>query len=1035
MIARRSSKGSPGGSLRGRQKPEIFSVPYLLLSAIFLCNSYLAAKPVSASETPQYKIFPLTNISADQGAKFLAEVKIGTVSKFPGSSNALLITAEPSELIKATSILTLADSEEPFCVRTISPVVGLSNLPSNKQIAAEVGHLSVGTFSSPPADTAATRAIVDIHNNALVVVAPESQIERIISVIEGRPTLPAPKMEARKKAIEQPTATGIPPSGVPKRTAVRHPVDYGESIEPSQAPAEQTEIEPRQPSEAISPATPFATDEAFPTAFAKTRDEAERYAPAPTRDGDEVLKLHLPERLGITELLGLVGEYMGLDFMYDPGQIGGDVTLKLHGKLRGDLKVKDLYPLLESALKFRGFAMTRKGNLVTIVPIDQALENDPVLITDETGAVEKGDVIVTRVFELQYIDTSSAQNFLSQMRLATTITPIAEAGTVVVTGYAYRMPRIEELLEIIDIPGEPKEFRFRQLKFTMAQTLASKVKTLSEQLGAVSVTVTAPAQATPARGRRPRGPTRPTPTPTPTTPTVYLDADERTNRILMIGHADQLDVVDTLIDSLDVAQQDLRTMKLYKITHVDAEEARNKLGELGIIGGGKKTTTPSRITAPGRPTTPAGTRPPTAEETTEGLVEEPQVVVIEMTNSLLVNATPEQHTQIRQILAYVDSRTEEEEIPYKVYPLENQNPEDLATVLNQLIQETVKDKEGKIQQVIKKTEEDITIIPDESTFSLIVYASKKNQEWISTLIKQLDKRRPQVLIDVALVEITREELFEYDLNVIANAEDAVTGNIAVTGVLPKTGLHRNILEGGWNLDATSALTQGFYSVSKIQALLTAMDKKGYGRILAQPKVLVNDNEEGVISTTEKTFVKEETTSYTSEGEPVVATQWKEYPAKIELSITPNISEGDLLRLEVMMTREDFEKKADAPPDYTTSNVTTIVTVPDGSTIILGGLTKLKQSKGGSKVPVLGDIPFVGGLFRTVANSDESSKLYVFVKANILRPDATAGLAQLQKISKQNRDAFEKAERKFQEYEDWPGIKPKPIDPLRVLDAE
>ncbi len=990
------------------QMSEISSVLCLLFSVIFLCSGHLFAKQTGIPETPRYRIFSLTNISADQGAKFLAEAKIGTVSKFPGGSNALLITADPSELIKATAILTLVDAKELFCIRMISPAAGLDNLPSNEQIAAEVGNISVGTFSSPPIDTTAARAIVDIHDNALVVVAPVSQIERIISVIEGHPTLQRPTQPTKpmQPSTEQPVVEPRPSKGLG---------------------------EPRQPSEDI------AMDLTIPngTEPGPVQVTTQRYTPKPIHDGSEILKLNLPEKLEIIDLLGLVGEYMGLDFMYDPAQIKGDVTLKLHGKLRGDLRVEDLYPLLESALKFRGFVMTRKGNLVTIASIDQALDIDPVLMSDDRGKVEQGDVIVTRVFQLSYIDTGSAQNFLTAMKLTTTVTPIAETGTLVVTGYAYRMPRIEELLEIIDKPGEPKEFRFRQLKFTMAKTLASKVKTLAEQLGTVSVSITAPAQPTPTPTRR-RPPRRPparptTPTPTATKSTVYLDADERTNRILMIGLAEQLDVVDALVDSLDVAQQDLRTMKLYKITHVDAEEAKRKLQELGIIGGGGRATTSSRITAPAKPGTPAAAGQ--ISETAEGLVEEPQVVVVEMTNSLLINATTEQHTQIQQILAYVDSRTEEEEIPYKVYPLENQKPEDLAAVLNQLIKEIVEDKEGKIQQVVKKTEEEITIIPDENTFSLIVYASKKNQEWIASLIKTLDKRRPQVLIDVALVEITRDDEFEYDLNLIANARDSVTGNIAVTGTLPKTGLHRNNLEAGWNLDTAGALVQGFYSVDKIQALLTAMDKKDYGRVLAQPKILVNDNEEGVINTSERTYVKESTTSYTSEGVPVTTTKWTEYPAKIELGITPNISEGDLLRLEINMLREDFEKKTDAPPDYTTSNVTTTVTVPDGSTIILGGLTKLKQSKGGNKVPLLGDIPLLGGLFRTIKDTDKASKLYVFVKANILRPDETSGMAQLQRISGENKAAFEKAERKFQEYEDWPGMKSEPMDPLRVLEAE
>jgi len=245
-----------------------------------------------------------------------------------------------------------------------------------------------------------------------------------------------------------------------------------------------------------------------------------------------------------------------------------------------------------------------------------------------------------------------------------------------------------------------------------------------------------------------------------------------------------------------------------------------------------------------------------------------------------------------------------------------------------------------------------------------------------------------------------------------------------------------VLEGGWNTTGYEGEIGGFYADDKIQALLTAMDKKDYGRILARPKILVNDNEEGLIKTTEKTHVSESTTSYTSEGVPLTTTKYVPYEAKIELTITPHISEGNLLRLEVSMTREDFDRQLTGPPDYATSNIDTIVTVPDGSTIILGGLTKLKQTKGGSKVPLLGDIPLVGGLFRSTSNTDRESKLYVFVKANILRPaEAVAGLPDLERISDRSKVAFEQFEEKFQKYEDWPGIKPEPMDPLRVLEAE
>ena len=113
----------------------------------------------------------------------------------------------------------------------------------------------------------------------------------------------------------------------------------------------------------------------------------------------------------------------------------------------------------------------------------------------------------------------------------------------------------------------------------------------------------------------------------------------------------------------------------------------------------------------------------------------------------------------------------------------------------------------------------------------------------------------------------------------------------------------------------------------------------------------------------------------------------------------------------------------------------MVTVPDESTIILGGMLRLNQTKGGGKVPILGDLPLIGGLFRSVKNTDKQSHLYVFVKAEVIRPsEVLEGTSDLDRISEQHRRAFEEHEAEFQMYESWPGIKARPVDPKKVLDA-
>jgi general secretion pathway protein D len=443
--------------------------------------------------------------------------------------------------------------------------------------------------------------------------------------------------------------------------------------------------------------------------------------------------------------------------------------------------------------------------------------------------------------------------------------------------------------------------------------------------------------------------------------------------------------------------------------------------------------------------------------TEEGLVEEPQVVVIESTNSLLVNATAEQHAQIATITAYVDAEPQQSATNYVVYPLENQDPEELAGVLNQLIQETIEETSGgggqdsKIVRTTRsKIEDEITIIPDPKTYSLVVYAGKKNQQWISSLIEQLDEYRPQVLLDCTLVEITQNDRFEYDLDVISKTyggRTLQTGSPLETvgGDFSKPRLG----DFGLNTTDSDSIIRAFLNASKVQALITAIEEEGYGRIMARPKILVNDNQEGAIKT-ENTISVPQVKSYVTAVEgasPITTTDvtFADYIAGVSLTIKPHISKGDMLRLEITLNRTDFGdittlitggQEYTIPPDRLSTDVTTVGTVPNGTTIILGGLETIKQSKGQSKVPILGDIPLVGGLFRGVTDSGDQSRLYVFVKANIIRPsDQVAGLEDIKRVSAKNRKTFEEMEENFQKMQDWPGIDPKPMDPVKILEDD
>jgi len=487
-------------------------------------------------------------------------------------------------------------------------------MPSNDQIAARLHPsltrgVSIGSFSNPPRKDVSDRAIIDIYDGSVVAIAPAKLLERIVSIIdpvasraglaehEGSTPKPSRQTPSNRhvSAFAQPGEAKFifaaddpvksPPKSSPAKTK-SYPYVAKAKTDPLVQKAIANALVARATPRATAAGTQSGAISAGPeeTTTASTAG-AEPVVLESAPDPDEIVNLALAdfEKLTIVQFLGLVGPYLQLDFLYDPKLLTAEFAINPNGKWRGPIKVRDLYPMLENVLKFNKLAMTRSGgNLVTIVPVANAIEIDPPLVDAGLDAVDRGNGIVTRVFDLEHVDTASATNLLNSMRL-TIVPPIPKGKALIVTGYAHRMTRIEALLNIIDEPGEVKKFRFRQLRYTMAETLAPKLQTLAEQLGTISITVSQtsqPTTTTPTTTTRRPGETTAqyearrraeaaararalsarsrttttTPQAAPETPTVFLDSDKRTNRILMIGLDEQLDEVEKLIDTLDVVQ-------------------------------------------------------------------------------------------------------------------------------------------------------------------------------------------------------------------------------------------------------------------------------------------------------------------------------------------------------------------------------------------------------------------------------------------------------------------------------------------------
>jgi hypothetical protein len=165
-----------------------------LVAAVILLltfNCFFAVGRAGAVEVPEvsgYALVELKNISLGQCKQYLAQLTKTTVTQYPRTSTVLLSSEQPHELAKAKTILDLVDSPEKLLIKEILPMSAARSMPSNDQIAAKLHPsltrgVSIGNFSDPPRKDVGTRALIDIHNGAVIAIAPAKLLERIESIV------------------------------------------------------------------------------------------------------------------------------------------------------------------------------------------------------------------------------------------------------------------------------------------------------------------------------------------------------------------------------------------------------------------------------------------------------------------------------------------------------------------------------------------------------------------------------------------------------------------------------------------------------------------------------------------------------------------------------------------------------------------------------------------------------------------------------------------------------------------------------------
>ncbi|MCH8311704.1 MAG: type IV pilus secretin PilQ [Nitrospinae bacterium] len=341
---------------------------------------------------------------------------------------------------------------------------------------------------------------------------------------------------------------------------------------------------------------------------------------------------------------------------------------------------------------------------------------------------------------------------------------------------------------------------------------------------------------------------------------------------------------------------------------------------------------------------------------------------------------------IRVVSLQTLAREEEREVEENIRKRDKEVSEKLAA---ELITEVIRINYADIKEVainletLKTERGKITV--DARTNTLILTDIDENLADMVKLVRVIDIRTPQVMIEAKIVEVNKNvsQQFGVQWGLTTPASGAFNGNTTVTsptGANPPFNV--DLLPGGTALlaGATSGFALGFKGIANslnLDIQLTALEKKGHVRILSSPKVTTLDNKEAIIKSGRSIPFQ---TSSANEG-----TKIEFIDAELSLRVTPHITSDDYINMVIDATKNSANLAVivNGFPEITTKEMHTEVLVKNGHTTVLGGIYESEVKRNQQSVPLLSKIPFLGALFRNLDDADDVKELLIFVTPTIL----------------------------------------------------
>ncbi|MFP4285828.1 MAG: type II secretion system secretin GspD [Desulfovermiculus sp.] len=456
-----------------------------------------------------------------------------------------------------------------------------------------------------------------------------------------------------------------------------------------------------------------------------------------------------------------------------------------------------------------------------------------------------------------------------------------------------------------------------------------------------------------------------------------------TETMILIDYASNVQRISKIVNSVD-SQAFGGQITLFSLEHASAKTLSQKLTTLLSAGqDGKEALEKGRIS----------------------------FVPDERTNTIVALGDRNYARKIRDLIQSLDQPTPRNLYNIRVVALENAQAEDMAKVLNQLSGESGTEEEDE-RAIISK---DVSIVADKPSNSLVIVAEPKEFETLLPIIQDLDSTRKQVFVEAAIIEVSSDKSLNFGINWQGGSEVGSDDGIVFGTTNGPLGQGVDDLVDRFGSDeARSGLSLGTLAFPftfngeeyfSLGAFINASQTDNAVHIISTPQLMTMENEEATV------VIAENRPFITSRQESEANIDYSNFEYKdvgVTLKVTPLINNQGWIKLnlyqEVSRIDPNIDFNSETPITRKRTTETT-VSVQDGETVVISGLMENSSSDSQTKVPLLGDIPGLGYLFKSTQDQLDKTNLMVFITPRVVQTAQDAQTIAYSKTRDLNRFRF------------------------------